>query len=448
MFESDAPELLLSGPAGTGKSMAICARLIHDAEKYPGCRILIGRKTRVSMSQSILVTFETMLEMMGFGEVSTGVGRPQRSRYVMPNGSEFVCYGFDDPERIKSSEYDRIYVNENTELTLDDWEIAMSRLRNGKTPFHQALADANPGAPNHWLLQRVKSGAMEHIDSRHEDNPWMYDPRTGWTQQGKEYIKRLDALTGARKARLRYGQWVAAEGAVFEESWDPAKHIVAHEDVPEAKRYFASVDWGYRDPFVMQVWAWHDKRMYLVREVYQTEKTLSWCTYQAKCAINEFGVTPLICDPSGKSFIEQWIQDGLPARGADRSVVKQSDWELPSPPRGSIEVGIRLVEQRLLEDTIKFVRGCTGHYDDAGVWVAGGDAKLRERGHPLSVVDEMTLYAYPQGVDGKPLKEEPADLYNHGQDATRYACVYANNSLEHKEKSGVTVVMDQLEDDI
>ena len=34
---------------------------------------------------------------------------------------------------------------------------------------------------------------------------------------------------------------------------------------------------------------------------------------------------------------------------------------------------------------------------------------------------------WPEGVDGKPVKEVPVDRYNHGMDAMRYAIVRINN---------------------
>jgi len=57
-FYSRAPEVLLSGPARTGKSRALLKLMHLRASKYPGSRHLIARKTRASLSESGLVTFE------------------------------------------------------------------------------------------------------------------------------------------------------------------------------------------------------------------------------------------------------------------------------------------------------------------------------------------------------------------------------------------------------
>ena len=51
-------EIVLSGPAGTGKSRACLEKLHLCALKYAKMRGLIVRKTRESLSESALVTYE------------------------------------------------------------------------------------------------------------------------------------------------------------------------------------------------------------------------------------------------------------------------------------------------------------------------------------------------------------------------------------------------------
>ena len=59
MFNDTArPEIILSGPAGTGKSFACLWKLHQTALDHPGARCLIVRKTRESITESALVTFE------------------------------------------------------------------------------------------------------------------------------------------------------------------------------------------------------------------------------------------------------------------------------------------------------------------------------------------------------------------------------------------------------
>src|SRR5262245_22584773 len=57
-FNSTAEEVLLSGPAGSGKTIASLLRVYWVCRKYPGARCLVVRKTRESLTESVLVTWE------------------------------------------------------------------------------------------------------------------------------------------------------------------------------------------------------------------------------------------------------------------------------------------------------------------------------------------------------------------------------------------------------
>ncbi|MGC8552986.1 MAG: hypothetical protein ACP5O7_08995, partial [Phycisphaerae bacterium] len=119
--------------------------------------------------------------------------------------------------RIMSSEYDLILACEATELSLEDWEKLLSRLRNGIMPYQQAIAECNPSYPDHWLNLRASSALMHRLLSRHEDNPAYYDLKTkSWTPEGLRYIATLGRLSGVRRRRLLEGAWAAPEGLVYE----------------------------------------------------------------------------------------------------------------------------------------------------------------------------------------------------------------------------------------
>jgi PBSX family phage terminase large subunit len=223
-------QIVLSGPAGTGKSRSCLEKLHLVAEKYPGMRGMIVRKTRASLTQSGLVTWEEKVVPAGH-PILAGPKRRNRQSYAYPNGSEIVVGGMDDITKVMSTEYDLVYVQEAIELTEDDWEKLDTRLRSFVVPYQQIIADTNPDAPQHWLKLRCDRGATRMVECRHEDNPVLYDNARGeWTENGREYIKGLDALTGVRLHRLRHGRWVAAEGIVYD-AWDRAVHLVDSEQL-------------------------------------------------------------------------------------------------------------------------------------------------------------------------------------------------------------------------
>jgi phage terminase large subunit len=174
------------------------------------------RKTRESLSETGLFTFETYV--LGREHPLVIDGKPQRrfrQVYSYPNGAQIVVGGLDKPSKIMSTEYDIVFVQEATELQERDWQALLTRLRNNALPYQQLIADCNPDAPTHWLYLRCLSDAAQLLHSHHEDNPRLYDDGE-WTPEGRDYLAKLDSLTGTEHERLRWGKWVQASGLVYD----------------------------------------------------------------------------------------------------------------------------------------------------------------------------------------------------------------------------------------
>lgn len=211
-------ELVIVGPAGTGKTWPILAFLHTLCVKVPHIRVLICRQTRRSLTESVLATYEKeVLRAVGMTNLASGARRDNRSRYEYPNGSEIVLGGLDKPDKILSTAWDVIYPNEATELNEAAWDTLGSRLDRPGRPrwLGFLLADTNPGDPSHWLKKRCDDGRTTMWTTTHESNPLLYDGRN-WTEDGEAYLARLDRLRGTRRKRLRDGLWAAGEGQWFD----------------------------------------------------------------------------------------------------------------------------------------------------------------------------------------------------------------------------------------
>ncbi len=408
LFTCRDREVLLSGPAGTGKSRA-CLEKLHlcaSLARYAGMRGLMVRKTMVSLTATGLVTYKSKVLSPLDGVTFFGGSKDEPPAYRYPNGSRLLLGGLDDSQKIMSSEYDMIYVQEATELGLGDWENLTSRLRNGVMPYQQLIADCNPGPPTHWLKVRCDAGATTMLESRHEDNPRYYDAATGlWTTDGLAYLATLDALTGARKARLRFGRWEGAEGVVYE-AWDERLHVIPRADLPHLRYYIASMDWGWTNPGVLQIWGVDgDGRMYLVREHYRVQQSITWWARLAKEERDRYQLRTVQCDPSEPGFIAEYRRAGVPA----------------APAFNGIQLGIQAVQARL--QPAGDGRPRLYVVEDA---LAERDALIAED-QPSSLLTERPRYVWAAGADGKPNKEQPVDAFNHAQDAERYACAYLDH---------------------
>lgn len=256
----------MAGPAGTGKSRAALEKLSFVAYHAP-VRAAIVRKVRKSLTQAALVTYEKKV----LPEPSGVRFWTEDQEYRYPNGAVIALAGLDDPEKVKSTEFDLIYVQEATELDQMDWELLVSRLRNGVLSYQQIIADCNPSDPYHWLKMRCDKGECLLLDTRHEDNPLLYNHSArAWTEFGEQYLKTLDTLSGYLYQRLRLGLWVAADGMFFTE-WNPEVHIVPPFEIPRHWPRWLAVDYGYAAPWCA-LWLARDpegdRPIYVYREKY------------------------------------------------------------------------------------------------------------------------------------------------------------------------------------
>lgn len=409
LFSLKDPQLIISGPAETGKTIACLHLLDSLAWKYPGMQGAIIRKTYRSMPGSVLQTFEKKVLTEGDGVTKRGGEKPEWFDY--PNTSRLWIGGMDNAAKVLSSERDVIYVNQTEELTLDEWETLTTRAtgRAGNMPYAQVIGDCNPGAFSHWIKASANTGKIKLLESRHEDNPTLYDQATGLiTPQGERSLEALDRLTGVRYLRLRKGLWAAAEGSVYD-TFDRVVHIQDQVDSVPAY-YLAGVDWGFTNPGVIQVWGIDgDKRMIRVREVYRTKKTIDWWILQA-IKIQETYKCTFICDPSEPGYIQQF-------RNADLTVIEAFN---------DISLGINNVQQRL--GTVEDKRPRLIFLRDG---LTERDEELAAKHKPTCAEEEIEAYVWPKGKDGKALKEVPMDDNNHAMDAMRYVAAHVDD-LEHK----------------
>lgn len=229
LWQSKAHEVMIAGPAETGKTWAACQKLDALLWRFHGSQAVMVRKTQTSLFTTVLQTYRKIAGESS-GIVYYGGNKPEWADY--PNGSRLFFGGMDNPGKALSSERDFIYVNQAEELNLDDWEVLTTRCtgRAGNSPYPQIMGDCNPGPPHHWIINRP---SIVRFESRHEDNPTLFDDAGNITPQGVRSIGILDLLTGARKQRLRYGKWVQAEGAVYE-GWDTALHLITQKDLADA----------------------------------------------------------------------------------------------------------------------------------------------------------------------------------------------------------------------
>jgi phage terminase large subunit len=420
-------EVLLEGPAGTGKTRALLEYINYLCEAYAGIRVLFLRQTRESLAESVLVTFEEEVLWDNHPAINGTSNRNNRQHYTYPNGSHIVVGGLDKPAKTFSTQYDVIAVFEAREITANTWEWLARANRNFKMPWQMRLADTNPAGEFHWLNSHFPQGYREVPDrhkedarirllSRHTDNPTYYDnKRDKWTRRGETYVLGiLSKLTGARRANLYEGKWASEEGIIYE-AWDPAIHIVDYEDMPEPKWYFGSYDKGLRHPGCLQIWAVNDDRMYRVLEIYQTNQTMDWWAEQVMEANDDFPLAALVCDPSEPEYIKVFNDRLGSVRGRDGSRIARK-------ARNAIKTGVDMVRWGLsTADNGPRIHICRGS-------LVGRDKTRIDAKKPSCLEEEIPSYVWAHSRDGAPIRERPdPTCSDHAMDTLRYAAMFMWN---------------------
>lgn len=371
------PEVLVVGPAGTGKTFAICVKIHMLALQYPGVRFLMTRKTLESLKSGALATFTKHIQPhMGVCVETFGGNKFFPAEFRYSNSSVILVTGMDKADKILSSEFDLIFPNEATELAESDWEILTSRLRNGVMPFQQIIADCNPSGPRHWLNQRCNAGTTRRIQTTHRDNPAYWDASMGdWTPMGRQYVETtLAGLTGVQRKRLYEGVWAAAEGIVYPEF---VPEMIRTEDTHGWTTYLA-VDVGSKNPtVVLTCHVAGDGRVHVSRELYRRNMSSTDIVAAIETEADRSTPDGIYIDPSAKGYITDLQRGGYPAVPADNDVLE----------------GIQRVKGVL-----------------TGGFSIDPDC--------IETIDEFGLYAYPDNP--KIETDKPVKEHDHGMDCLRY----------------------------
>lgn len=404
LFQSTENEVLLSGAAGTGKSVGALMYLHLACLAKPKVRALIVRKTHASLTASTLVTFREKVakEAIEAGLLRFYGGSAQEpASYKYANGSVIIMGGLDRASRLLSTEFDLAFVDEAIEVTDEDLDTIVSRLRNGVLSRQRLIMATNPGPPTHHLKQRADAGRCRLLYSKHEDNPRLY-LNGKWTEYGQTYLARLDTLTGARYHRMRWGKWVAAEGLVYE-AFDESVHVIDPFDVPPSWSRWISIDFGYTAPFVAQLWAEDgDGRLYLMREHVRTRMLVEDHAVVIRDRL-------LAGQPTPRAIYTDHDAE-------DRATLERKLGMGTRPAHKSVSDGIQAMQSRLKVQPDGKARLFV--FRDA---LLERDPEMDAASLPIGLAEEVSGYVWAVRPGNKGgLKEEPAKENDHSMDAGRY----------------------------
>ena len=395
-FRDKSSVLLLTGSAGGGKSRIAAEKVHAYCSKYPNSTWLILRKAREWTGKSIVpFMWKTVM-----GQDATIKFNVSEGTFYYPNGSVIYSGGMMDDKQRESVRsiggdggLDGAWFEEANAFTRNDYEEIIGRVRHTAADWQQIILTTNPDAPTHWIYKDlIQGGGASVYYSGAKDNP----------NNSPAYIANLEKLTGVMRDRLVLGKWVQAEGAIYDE-FDPAIHMINLEDCPPFIRRFRAVDFGYTNPFVCQWWGMDaDGRLYRYREIYQTKRLVE-------------DLTKEIIKLSGDEHIEATVADH---DAEDRATMARHGISTTAANK-DVATGIQAVKQRLKvqpdgKPRMYFVRGALVEIDTL----------LEAAKKPTCTEDEIPGYSWQKYQDGKPNKEQPVKVDDHGCDTKRYMVKY------------------------
>lgn len=235
--------------------------------------------------------------------------------------------------------------------------------------------NCNPESPSHWfyndwIMQPEAHNAL-HLHFLLEDNPSL----------SAEKIEEYKSwYTGVFYQRYILGEWVLAEGLVYEFGEDN----ITDEQLQGAE-YYISVDYGTLNAFSAGLWSVTGTKATRIKEYYYSgrdEQKLKtdeeYCDDIVQLA-KGFSISKVIVDPSAASFITALRKRGFAVLKAQNDVLD----------------GIRVTAGLLKNGNVKIHRTCKDSIREFGLYCwddrASEDCVIKENDHAM---DDIRYFCY------------------------------------------------------
>lgn len=260
----------------------------------------------------------------------------------------------------------------------------------------QLFGTTNPDSPAHWLKRKFIDRIGVGIGKLQDWARWSFTIDDNPSLE-PEYVASIKSeFTGLWYRRFILGEWVAAEGAVYD-MWAPERHVIQWANLPAMTRMLGvGVDYGTTNATsAMMLGLGIDNRLYMVDEwrydakqsqLRLTDDQISgrmraWLQEPHLPGAQQLTPEWTVVDPAAASFKVQLAQDGV------HNVINGDN---------NVLYGIRTTASLLSAGKLVIADRCHGFIEEAPAY--SWDPKATEAG------------------DDKPLK-----VADHSLDAGRYA---------------------------
>jgi PBSX family phage terminase large subunit len=388
-----APINIQHGAVRTGKTtntlIATPKRMLQQAPKT-GDIIFTGRTSETAYRNLV----KPLQTMFGHSRVQYNKGDYNGSL----GGRDFYVFGANDEKSAEKIQGLTVawWLGDEVSLYPQNFvTMGLSRLS-----LNGSLADwtMNPQGPYHYIktdfIDRAEEVGAKSTHYVLEDNRH---------NLAEGYIERLTAQYGGVNTlfgkRYILGQWVAAEGAIYD-FWEEGKFTIA--EYPKASYYTLCADYGTSNPTAVGLFGHRTPtpdnplRCWLEDEFYYDARAVGRQLTDAE-TMDKIGqwlgdrrgkITQMTIDPSAASFQTEARRRGYQVRDADNSVIDGIRTQATMLQNGEYRVGVK----------------CRQTIADYGAYL--WDAKAQDRGEdkPLKQNDhtkDMERYELQTAYAGK-----------------------------------------------
>ncbi len=311
------------GARGGGKSWAVRCKATLLALNYPGCRILILRRTLPELRENHIRPLCGMLK-------ETAIYNESKKSFLFSNGSLLLC-GYCAKEkdlfRYQGQEFDFIFIDEATHMEEMVFTALKGCLRGINGYPKRMYLTCNPGGVGHSWVKRLfidrkfKKGEnpsdYRFIPAKLSDNKIL-------EERDPDYLEALLSLPADLRKAWLDGCWDLFEGQFFEEFSREIHTVEPFPLPPECMRYMA-FDYGLDMLACLWFAVFSDGRIYVYRELHESglivsEAAAKMLEYSRGEKIRQIYMPPDMASrqkDSGLTMEELFMRNGISGIAAD-----------------------------------------------------------------------------------------------------------------------------------
>jgi len=362
------------GGARSSKSHSIAQIFISELTNGENKSLLITRKTFPSLRIS---AYKMVIDLLkDYGYYSYCHENKTEHTIIWPYNNNWLLFSsIDDPEKIKSTEWNKIWMEETTDFTYEDFLTLFLRLSKPTNPgeINQLFMSFNPIDAFHWIklklidpemLKKEEDRRLIEIVSTYKDNPFL----------PQDYI---DMLLTLKETDLNYwhiygeGEWGVLENIIYH-NWDTIHPNYWPEDFSFT---IYGLDFGFNNPSALIQIGMKDGELYEKELLYKSDLTNTQLIEQLDDLISNKS-DYIFADTSEPARIQEISKAGFNVYPSDKSV----------------------------KDGIDYVKS----------------QKVHIHQESENLIKEKRGYKYKETRDGQVL-DEPLKFNDHLMDAERYA---------------------------